>query len=47
MISLKAGIKNYPRFSRGNYKYNGWYIIMIVVVLSFLILVVASSIFLL
>jgi hypothetical protein len=43
MISPRMGGKNYPRFSRGNYRYKGWYIIIMVMILSFLILIISQS----
>ena len=43
MISPRTGRKNYPRFSRGNYRYKGWYIIIMVMILSFLILIISQS----
>lgn len=43
MISPRTGGKNYPRFSRGNYRYKGWYIIIMVMILSFLILIISQS----
>lgn len=43
MISPRMGGKNYTRFSRGNYRYKGWYIIIMVMILSFLILIISQS----
>lgn len=44
-INLKTGDGNYPRYSRGTYRYKEWYIFLVIMLLAFSFLMVYNIIF--